>query len=149
VATAIVRKLNPECGFVLVDKLEQMDPQTMREFGEWLEAEGLQVIATRVTGSGEDCTILIEDGAVQERMAEVVRATKASSVPAEGGATFSNLVRDGTRREALGARVSDSKGEGFWGPAAPLKGKALGPSAPLKGKALGEQKEGVYEHGYR
>ena len=62
VATAIVRKLNPECGFVLVDKLEQMDPQTMREFGEWLEAEGLQVIATRVTGSGEDCTILIEDG---------------------------------------------------------------------------------------
>jgi hypothetical protein len=64
VATAIVRKLNPECGFVLVDKLEQMDPQTMRKFGEWLEAEGLQVIATRVTGSGEDCTIVIEDGMV-------------------------------------------------------------------------------------
>ena len=69
VATAIVRKLNPDCGFVLVDKLEQMDPQTMREFGEWLEAEGLQVIATRVTGSGEDCTILIEDGAVAENTA--------------------------------------------------------------------------------
>jgi hypothetical protein len=67
---------------VLVDKLEQMDPQTMREFGEWLEAEGLQVIATRVTGSGEDCTILIEDGAVAERMAEVARATRTSSVSA-------------------------------------------------------------------
>lgn len=64
VATAIVRRLNPECGFVLVDKLEQMDPQTMREFGAWLEAEGLQVIATRVTSAGEDCTILIEDGTV-------------------------------------------------------------------------------------
>jgi len=64
VATAIVRKLNPDCGFVLVDKLEQMDAQTMREFGAWLEAEGLQVIATRVTSAGEDCTILIEDGAV-------------------------------------------------------------------------------------
>ena len=64
VATAIVRKLNPECGFVLVDKLEQMDAQTMREFGAWLEAEGLQVIATRVTSAGEDCTILIEDGTV-------------------------------------------------------------------------------------
>ncbi len=25
VSTAIVRKLNPECGFVLLDKLEQMD----------------------------------------------------------------------------------------------------------------------------
>ena len=64
VATAIVRKLNPDCGFVLVDKLEQMDAQTMREFGTWLEAEGLQVIATRVTSAGEDCTILIEDGTV-------------------------------------------------------------------------------------
>lgn len=64
VATAIVRRLNPECGFVLVDKLEQMDAQTMREFGAWLEAEGLQVIATRVTSAGEDCTILIEDGTV-------------------------------------------------------------------------------------
>ena len=28
VATAIVRKLNPKCGFVLLDKLEQMDLQT-------------------------------------------------------------------------------------------------------------------------
>ena len=64
VATAIVRKLNPECGFVLLDKLEQMDAQTMRQFGAWLEGEGLQVIATRVTSSGEDCTIVIEDGVV-------------------------------------------------------------------------------------
>ena len=64
VATAIVRCLNPDCGFVLMDKLEQMDAQTMREFGAWLEAEGLQVIATRVTSAGEDCTILIEDGTV-------------------------------------------------------------------------------------
>lgn len=64
VATAIVRKLNPDCGFVLMDKLEAMDAQTMREFGAWLEAEGLQVIATRVTSSGEDCTIIIEDGVV-------------------------------------------------------------------------------------
>ena len=33
VSTAIVRKLNPECGFVLMDKLEQMDPVTLEEFG--------------------------------------------------------------------------------------------------------------------
>lgn len=61
VATAIVRKLNPDCGFVLVDKLEQMDPETLSEFGAWLEAEGLQVIATRVS-TGEECSIIIEDG---------------------------------------------------------------------------------------
>lgn len=40
VATAIVRKLNPKCGFVLLDKLEQMDTDTLNEFGRWLEAEG-------------------------------------------------------------------------------------------------------------
>ena len=64
VATAIIRKLNPNCGFVLMDKLEQMDNETMKDFGEWLEKEGLQVIATRVSTNKEDCSIIIEDGYV-------------------------------------------------------------------------------------
>lgn len=63
VATAIVRKLKPDCGFVLLDKLEQMDLQTMNEFGKWLEQEGLQGIATRVS-TGDECEIIIEDGYV-------------------------------------------------------------------------------------
>lgn len=63
VSTAIVRKLNPKCGFVLLDKLEQMDLDTLREFGQWLESEGLQAIATRVSTGGE-CSIIIEDGYV-------------------------------------------------------------------------------------
>lgn len=63
VATAIVRKLKPECGFVLIDKLEQMDIDTMKEFGKWLEQEDLQAIATRVS-SGDECQIIIEDGYV-------------------------------------------------------------------------------------
>lgn len=63
VSTAIVRKLNPECGFVLLDKLEQMDLQTLQEFGSWLEGEGLQAIATRVS-TGDECSIIIEDGYV-------------------------------------------------------------------------------------
>lgn len=61
VSVAIVRKLNPDCGFVLLDKLEQMDLDTLQEFGAWLEAEGLQAIATRVS-TGEECSIIIEDG---------------------------------------------------------------------------------------
>lgn len=61
VATAIVRKLKPDCGFVLMDKLEQMDMITLKEFSEWLEKEDLQVIATRVS-MGEECSIIIEDG---------------------------------------------------------------------------------------
>lgn len=61
VGTAIVRALKPACGFVLVDKLEQMDLDTMREFGAWCEAEGIQVIATRVS-TGDECSVYIEDG---------------------------------------------------------------------------------------
>ncbi len=61
VATAIVRKLKPQCGFVLLDKLEQMDLDTLHEFGQWLDSEGLQAIATRVS-TGDECSIIIEDG---------------------------------------------------------------------------------------
>ncbi|WP_417123188.1 AAA family ATPase [Paraeggerthella sp.] len=62
-ATAIVRRLKPECGFVLVDKLEQCDPQTLAEFGRWAEEEGLQIIGTRVSAGDDDmCSIVIEDG---------------------------------------------------------------------------------------
>lgn len=61
VATAIVRALKPECGFVLVDKLEQFDPQTLQEFGSWAESQDLQIIGTRVS-TGDECSIVIEDG---------------------------------------------------------------------------------------
>lgn len=71
VATAIVRKLNPKCGFVLLDKLEQMDIDTMTEFGQWLEREGLQAIATRVS-TGDECSIVIEDGYVKGQEMQMI-----------------------------------------------------------------------------
>ena len=64
VSTSIVRKLNPKCGFVLLDKLETMDLDTLKEFGAWLELEGLQAIATRVS-TGDECSIVITDGYVE------------------------------------------------------------------------------------
>jgi hypothetical protein len=70
---AIVRKLKPECGFVLLDKLEAFDLAQLRELGEWLQAEGLQAIATRVS-KGAECAIVIEDGMV---------AGQAASEPSE------------------------------------------------------------------
>lgn len=73
VSTAIVRKLNPNCGFVLLDKLEQMDMQTLEAFGQWLEGEGLQAIATRVS-TGNECSIIIEDGYIKN---ETVHETEA------------------------------------------------------------------------
>ncbi len=61
VSAAIVRALNPKCGFILIDKLEQMDLETLREFGDWIASQGLQGIATRVS-TGDECSIIIEDG---------------------------------------------------------------------------------------
>lgn len=80
ISTAIVRKLNPKCGFVLLDKLEQMDMDTLQEFGQWLEAEGLQAIATRVS-TGDECSVIIEDGYVagQEHPETVQKTWKAGA----------------------------------------------------------------------
>lgn len=61
VGASIVRKLNPDCGFVLLDKLEQLDSTTLEEFGKWLESENLQAITTRVS-KGDECSVIIEDG---------------------------------------------------------------------------------------
>jgi uncharacterized protein YoxC len=65
VATAIVRATKPDCGFVLVDKLEQFDRQQLADVAQWAQAEGLQVIGTRVS-TGDECSIIIEDGMVED-----------------------------------------------------------------------------------
>jgi hypothetical protein len=62
---AIASKLNPNCSFVLLDKLEQLDLDTLTEFGKWLEEQDLQCIATRVS-TGDECTLIIEDGEAAE-----------------------------------------------------------------------------------
>ena len=87
VSTAIVRKLNPQCGFVLLDKLEQMDLETMEEFGHWLEQEGLQAIATRVSTGGE-CSIIIEDGYVKGEPVEMDSAQEVAKTATWKGGDF-------------------------------------------------------------
>lgn len=77
VSTAIVRKLNPKCGFVLMDKLEQMDPVTLEEFGEWLTKEGLQVIATKVS-TGDECSVIISDGYIEGQEHPVMEEKKTT-----------------------------------------------------------------------
>lgn len=78
VATAIVRALNPMCGFVLIDKLEQMDLKTIQEFGAWLQSQNLQAIATRVS-RGSECTIIIEDGQVAGQSLADIPAPRLNS----------------------------------------------------------------------
>ena len=60
----VARLPQPTSWAMLLDKLEQMDMTTLNEFARWLEAEGLQAIATRVS-TGSDCQIIIEDGMVK------------------------------------------------------------------------------------
>lgn len=77
VGTAIVSKLQPKCKFVLLDKLEQLDLDTLNEFDKWLKKQGLQAIATRVS-TGDECSIIIEDGAVVNDGENVISFNKDS-----------------------------------------------------------------------
>lgn len=61
VATAIAARLAPDCKFVLADKLEMLDLDTLAEYDAFLKERGLQCIGTRVSTGGE-CSIVIEDG---------------------------------------------------------------------------------------
>jgi len=61
VSTAIVRKLSPNFGFILLDGLERFDMKQLQELQEWLESEDMQAIATRVS-TGEECRLIIEEG---------------------------------------------------------------------------------------
>lgn len=61
VDTAIASMINPECKFVNLDKLEQLDLDTLKEFDAWLVERDLQCIATRVS-TGDECSVVICDG---------------------------------------------------------------------------------------
>lgn len=84
VAVAIVRKLKPECGFVLLDGMEAFDRKELAALNEWLTAEGLQAIATRVS-TGDECSIIIEDGMVASESETIQEEPSApANTPAPG-----------------------------------------------------------------
>ena len=53
----------------------------MNEFGHWLEEQGLQAIATRVS-TGDECSIIIEDGYVENVNKTKVSMTDLDQSPA-------------------------------------------------------------------
>lgn len=93
VSCSIAMRLNKDCQFVLMDKLEQFDIETLEEFGKWCESKGLQVIATRVSTGGE-CSIVIEDGYVvgQENVVIDKTTTRASSGKTKKGDSASPMT---------------------------------------------------------
>ena len=110
VSTAIVRRLNPNCGFVLLDKLEQLDPDTMARFGAWLQEEGLQAIATRVSTNAEECTLIISDGTAA---GEEEKMWSAEALPPAGvlGARPLKLCEAQPEQQASGALLADGIGQ--------------------------------------
>ena len=86
VGSAIASRLNPDCKFVLLDKLEQLDLDTLEQFDAWLVKNGLQALATRVsTNSDGECSLVIEDGEVKDdgEKPTVKLAKKATAKPAK------------------------------------------------------------------
>jgi len=81
VATAIIKGLKPECGFLLLDKLEIFDADQLTELNNWLEAENLQAIGTRVTTRTDDCTIVIEDGYAVDEKVEPIDVLEQVTTP--------------------------------------------------------------------
>ena len=65
VAASIASRMNPKCRFVLLDKTEQLDADSMGEFDKWCEAEDIQCICTRVSTGGE-CSIILSEGEIIE-----------------------------------------------------------------------------------
>jgi chromosome segregation ATPase len=67
VSTAISRAFKPECGFVLIDELEQLDWATLSEFDSWARDNGIQIIGAMVCDDEKagDNVIIIEDGRVK------------------------------------------------------------------------------------
>lgn len=63
VAASIASRMNPKCRFVLLDKTEQLDAESMAEFDKWCEAQDIQCICTRVSTGGE-CSLIIVDGQI-------------------------------------------------------------------------------------
>ena len=94
VAAAIVRKLKPNCGFILLDGLEAFDHDQMAAFDQWLTENDLQAICTRV--GTDDCSIVIEDGvAVQEGVEAAPEIPDPNApIPMEGSTEETNTNKE-------------------------------------------------------
>ena len=65
VGCAIVSRINPSCKFMLVDKLEQLDSESLAELDQFAKDHDIQIIGTRVTTDPNDCSIIIKNGWIE------------------------------------------------------------------------------------
>ena len=79
VGCAIVMRINPSCKFMYVDKLEQLDKESMAALNQFAIDHDLQIIGTRVTDNPDDCTVIIKNGYIEgmeNHMAEIPKAVR-------------------------------------------------------------------------
>lgn len=76
VGCAIVMRINPSCKFMFVDKLEQLDPDSLAELDQFAKDHDIQIIGTRVTTNPDDCTIIIKNGYIEGMENHMVEVPK-------------------------------------------------------------------------
>lgn len=89
VGCAIVMRINPSCKFMFVDKLEQLDPESLAELDQFAKDHDIQIIGTRVTTNPDDCTIIIKNGYIEgmeNHMAEIPKIVRRGKGEKKGDA---------------------------------------------------------------
>ena len=79
VGCAIVMRINPNCKFMYIDKLEQLDSDSLAELNQFAIDHDIQIIGTRVTSNPDDCTLIITNGYIEgmeNHMVEVPKITR-------------------------------------------------------------------------
>ena len=71
-----------------MDKLEQMDIDTLHEFGAWLEDRGLTSDSNKGQHRGTECSIIIEDGYVRGEDTQPATTTKNNKKLERRGGEF-------------------------------------------------------------
>lgn len=115
VGCAIVMRINPSCKFMFVDKLEQLDSDSLAELDQFAKDHDIQIIGTRVTTDPDDCTIIIKNGYIEgmeNHMAEIPkivrRGNKATNKITETAAT-ADAIEDKPESPVIAAALAGAE----------------------------------------
>lgn len=116
IACAIVMRINPSCKFMLVDKLEQLDSDSLAELDTFAKEHDIQIIGTRVTTNPDDCTLIIKNGYIEgmenkmveipkivnrRKKAEAKDAAVTAELPLEPGRPAVAVALEGGETDAM------------------------------------------------
>lgn len=97
VGCAIVTRINPNCKFMFVDKLEQLDTESLAELNQFAVDNDIQIIGTRVTSNPEECTIVIKNGYIEgmeDHMVEIPKIVRRRKGEKRGSDDGSNTAAE-------------------------------------------------------